>query len=188
MSRIPVKDFFDDYTVECVDRYKQSGELGTHLSMMASLMNSRIEDMHPFEVAAMRREFPRVHALERVNAQMDKIKDAARLFQSTHWYARLQKYVQDSKSRGHSADGDGFRALLWSCAGRVLLTIQDAYPRESPLSCFDGAQVTLIFLEDEIRPCGVQSVAATCDEACRLLECITNVLPEFRPDNGVTVG
>lgn len=70
--------------------------------------------------------------------------------------------------------------LLWGSAGRVLLTLEDSLLQGDPLARYDGATLTLIFDEDSpAARGGIQSLAATADEAERLL---LDAMAHFRVD------
>jgi len=80
------------------------------------------------------------------------------------------------------------KVAIGSSAGRVLLTMEDKVDRKDPENVFDGAHLTLIFAEDEERPCGgVQGMAATREEALGMLKALSDGMPTLTTDTNLRI-
>jgi hypothetical protein len=102
-------------------------------------------------------------------------------FDEKVWAPDLRKFWNATPKRGHSGDGDGFRALMWGIAGRVLITIEDPQLRNS---------VTMCFAEEasERSRGGLQSIEGDLFASFRLLQSAIDRFPVLKPDDDVTVG
>jgi hypothetical protein len=81
------------------------------------------------------------------------------------------------------------KVSMGSSAGRVLLTMEDRVDRKSPDNVFNGAHLTLIFDETAGWPRGgVQSQAATRDEALGMLKALSDFMPALTSDTGLRIG
>jgi hypothetical protein len=80
------------------------------------------------------------------------------------------------------------KVAIGSSAGRVLLTMEDKVGRKDPENVFDGSHLTLIFAEDEERPCGgVQGMAATREEALGMLKALNEWMPSLATDTNLRI-
>lgn len=81
----------------------------------------------------------------------------------------LKEYYKAASMRGHSAQLDGFKMLLWGSAGRVMLTIED-----------EKAQVSWVFDESSENPRGgLQSYEGTEAQVIGLLKKAIKSKPVF---------
>lgn len=94
----------------------------------------------------------------------------------------VQTFYRTSPTRCHSATAGTFRALLWGCAGRVMLTLDGG-------EAHGGARITLIFDESSRSPTGgIQDAAGTIDQLVGLLDALRQAHPlNFQQDDEVTV-
>lgn len=108
---------------------------------------------------------------------VEEIGAKEREFEEKHWLNKLQNYYRKSDGRGHSSETEHYKALLWGCAGRVLLTIDDKH---------SDATITLIFDETskEARG-GIQNICATKDQAMKLLQAAIDNFPAMKTDDKV---
>lgn len=171
---------------ELLARYLATGELTSSLVMTAVM--AREHARHGF--GNIRPEVCDFHVrnwktLRTAAEANDEITAAGRRFEEAVWMPRLKAYYAAS-NRGHSGETGHLKALLWGCAGRVLLTLQDRFHQGHESSKYGGAWVTLIFDETSDEPRGgVQGYCATKGEALDLLRDATTDFPELKPDNGV---
>ncbi len=101
----------------------------------------------------------------------------------------LQAYYRGSDARGHESVHPDFKAMLWGCAGRALLTIEGRVAGQSEDD--DVPSITLIFDETAVHPRGgIQSMSGTKPELIDLLAKATVWLDgtTFRPNEHVTIG
>lgn len=183
------EDCFKD---EKIKKYVETGEFNSTLTMDAQSCKFYHEDAR--DGLNRLREEVRVYfkrykdVLYKVAADYEEVQAAGRELELAWWLPVLQPYYNSTNKRGHCAKGKGFKALLWGCAGRVLLTLEDQYPKNDPKSKFGGASITLIFDEDgkEARG-GIQSLAATKAEALALLKAAKEQQPKMKPDKDVTM-
>ncbi len=175
---------------ERIRNYKKTGEMNSSLVMDAVLAQHRFGSKNGFdgirsEIAAYYRNFKK--ELLEIAEKNDRITKSARKWEKIYWLGKLQKYYKENSARGHSAQTETTKVLLWGSAGRVLLTLQDRYPAGNKKSKFNGAWITLIFDEsaDYCRG-GVQGYCATVEEAIGLIASV-HPLPEVKPDNKVSL-
>lgn len=174
---------------QSLQHYRDSGELRSSLATHALLHHLWFTEQgqptknRSLEMIAHYKRYWK--ALQSVHRDMEEIRVAARSMPQA--IARLRAYYRSTDKRCHSGTRDGMRALLWGCAGRVLLTLQDEKSADDPQAKFGGANVTLIFSEDGLDEPGVQSLAATRDEALALLATAREAMPNLAPDGGVCV-
>lgn len=175
-----------------IAEYKKTGEITSSLGMDAALASGYLLEGH--DMSRLRSDFQEYiikhrDTLIEIHQTVQGYHTAERIFENLHWLPRIQKYYNDSTDRGHSAKGDGFKALLWGCAGRVLLTLQDLYAQDNPKSKFGGAKVTMIFDETAtVARGGIQSYIGTKDEVLGLLRAATVTELRFKPDKKVNIG
>lgn len=101
-------------------------------------------------------------------------------------FRSVQAYYNKSKFKGHSATTKDLKILVFGCAGRLLITIQDK--RGVGEGRYDGAWITIIgpdLPHEKARP-GVQGLAARKEEALALLR-DTMKLPALSVDKGVSI-
>lgn len=122
--------------------------------------------------------------LDRVRRESDRIKPALKRFESAVWFGGLQSLVRDTQYRGHratfEANGTKADALVWSCAGQTLITIEPA----------DGSySVTLITAEDSSEPVmGIQGIRATWGDARALIDAAAKLrTADFARDDKIGV-
>jgi hypothetical protein len=106
-------------------------------------------------------------ALDR--AALERLEHAVKQFDTVIWKPWLQAYYRETKHRGHKAVFDGVTLLVWGTAARVLMTLQR-----------DDCDVALIAAEFEDSRLGLQGIAATPEEAVRLIEFVTMRASHFR--------
>ncbi len=176
---------------EMMYKYQTSKEITTSLmaeACMAEMYLTGECDLDRLRASVVSFMERHEKALLEVARASKEIQEAERVFENSVWLPRLQKYYQNSDSRGHSGNGDGFRALLWGSAGRVLLTLQDLHGVDHPDSKFGGAHITLIFDETaNYARGGIQSLCATKEEALKLVKAATENFPVLAPDSEVSV-
>ena len=125
--------------------------------------NSRLS-MDLMMYSILRPETPSAAYVRRDTDIVDKAKEA---LETEVWFdGGLQRQIQNSPERGLSVENDDFSALVYSIAGRTMITLSD---KEK------GIQVTLITGDDEPRQengkgrMGIQSVDATAEDAVALI-------------------
>lgn len=172
--------------------YRETKEITTNIMMKASSCEfyaTETKDGFNGLRQICREHYERNLAdLLQIAKDVKEIADKGTEFELKHWLPTLQRYYKNSPARGHSAinEEQGYKALLWGSAGRVLLTLQDARPQGE--GKFGGAVVTLIFDEDaDFARGGIQGLCATKDEAMGLLQAVIDTLPEMKSDKEVTL-
>jgi hypothetical protein len=131
--------------------------------------------------SALRPERP--EAVE-VNEGVAKIHSHMKAFESEVWFGGgLQGQVQATDERGLSLKQDDLSALVYSIAGRTLITLSDTEK---------GSMVTLITAEDEKeRRMGIQSVDATAPDAVALIDKMRGLnrsgRAHFSPDADIAI-
>lgn len=119
-----------------------------------------------------------------IHDAVKEIQIKSREFELKQWLGKIQNLYRKSKFRGHRGIGDGWIALLWGSAGRVLFTMQD----DEDNSKFDGANLTLIFDEtSNVARGGIQGINATKEQAIALLAQAINNLPKIKPNKKVGI-
>ena len=168
--------------------YRDTGEIGTLLLTDAVLCAYYVNEGGGFgRLRPENRAYYEKYKddLLKIFEDETRIKVEVRRFEVKQWPI-LRNYYKTSKHRGHSALGDHFKVLLWGCAGRVLVTIQDSDPQNK--GRFQGAWITLIFAEDDCglgQTGGIQGICATSAQAIEMLQLATTELPPFSPDKKV---
>lgn len=123
--------------------------------------------------------------LDRVNRDLAVVNAAIILFEQDVWFGGFQAKVHAARHRGFRADfampdGAPALAMAWSCAGRVMITIEFAD---------DSAQVSVVTADDSEHPAmGLQGISATRDQAVGLLRAATTALARgagFKRDDKV---
>lgn len=183
--------------MRCADRenyarYERTGILTGHLIMVATLSRS-----YWFESNAEQRLRRRVPTLDadqcsKICSSIDRITTKVKDFERDVWFkGGLQEHVQKQTDRGLKAETTEFEALLFSSAGRVLITLTDTESKES---------ITLITAEDEkpyarreltgsedMGPMGIQGLDCTEDAALYLLELAMANFPTAVPAPNVSI-
>ncbi len=168
-----------------INEYKSSGgEITTQLWLDATMRNcwdgayERLRD----NVADFYRE--NEDTLKKVFSDMEEVSEVMKEFESKQWFGWVQEYYASTEIRGHSHKGDGFKAMLWGCAGRVLITIQGDLD-----SKYKGGNITMIFDEDSKEPRGgIQGVYASKENAIELIRAGMDMPKDcFQPDKEVTI-
>lgn len=176
---------------EAFAKYHATKEITTSLMIDASLHDCRVQDGRWSGLRTDVLEYSLKHyeTLREIAKAVEAISAKAREFERVCWLGKIQSYYSNSTARGHSRTHDGCKMMLWGCAGRVLLTLQDKYPQSDRRAAYGGANLTLIFDEtsEEARG-GVQSLCATKEEALALLQAAMDAPMEFTADKAVTVG
>lgn len=169
-----------------MEQYYRSKEITSTLLLKAASAELRFTGEIPYSASNQEyRDFLTCYEteLKEIVASLADIKAAVSSFCNKH-LGHIRSYYASSQKRGHQAIADGFEALLWGSAGRVLLTFQD---RERH-GRYNGAVLTLIFAEDSTsNEAGIQSICATKEEALALLRDATEAMPEFQSNDNVTV-
>jgi hypothetical protein len=104
-------------------------------------------------------------ALAKAHASTEAVQRAAKDFERAIWFGGLQKQVRAAKHRGLRAGfeiaGEKYDVLAWSCAGRVVFTIQpdDELRHISVICAEDGSESTM----------GIQGICATEQQAIAML-------------------
>jgi hypothetical protein len=149
---------------ERVAEYEKTGELTRWLVQECSMIGWWLDKRS----AGYRKEFTRralrfADVARRVNADVDRIHAAVKRFEKDAWFGGLQKFITDEKDySGHSGEADGVKMLTMCSAARWMATISDEKT---------GDNVTVITEEKSPKPrMGMQSVAATAENAVRLLD------------------
>lgn len=97
----------------------------------------------------------------KIHAAGDDIQAAVKTFERAVWFKWLKDYWNATNERGHEAKIDGLDMLLWGCAGRAMMTLNDPAVK---------ASVTVITDDSSTKPCmGTQGIDATREDALRLL-------------------
>lgn len=186
MSRI-------EYLEKKIAQYETTHELYSDLVLEATFYHIRFVENEGRNLDRIRKEFvdfaiKHKDTLIDIYAQSEEIRKCAKDWEYKIWLGQLQEFYRNTDIRGFRGDGEGFTVLLWGCAGRVLVTIQDALAFDNPDAEFGGANITLIFDETskEARG-GVQSLCATKDEALALLKASSENFPKMYSDEDVGV-
>jgi hypothetical protein len=97
----------------------------------------------------------------------DELHAAIKTFEEAVWFNGLQREVRASKRSGQRVVTDSLKWLVWSSAGRTMITLEDFKTKES---------VTVITAEDEDRRCmGMQGIEAHREAALSLLQTAIDV-------------
>jgi len=168
-----------------IKEYKEGGGLiSTQLWLDATMRNcwdGAYDRVRP-DVADFYRE--NEDTLKKVFSDMEEVETVMKEFEKSQWLGWVQDYYNGTDIRGHSYKGDGFKALLWGCAGRVLVTLQG-----DDDSKYKGDNITMIFDEDSKDPRGgIQGVYATKEHAINLIrDGMRMPKNSFQPDKEVTI-
>lgn len=111
----------------------------------------------------------------------ERISSVVKKFESAVWFNGLQEIARKSKYKGNSYKCDDFEMLIYTMAGRAMITIENKI-----------ASVTMITAEDEPDPCmGLQGIQATEADATMLIEMACEKWPEYRkkikPNKNVSI-
>lgn len=153
-------------------RYAKDGVLTTQMLIDAAIYHSRFTHG----------ETPRDVLLERAWLGHKRVRGAAKMFETDVWFGGLRKVVRDARYRGHRAEfeanGVKAKALVWSCAGRVMFTLEPAD---------ESYSVTLITAEDEDKPVmGIRGICATWQQATALIDAATKLrTADFKRDDKI---
>lgn len=177
---------------ERIHSYKTTGEMSSRLvgdALVARLYLSGECSPHRLRATSWAMWQANKDALLEIAANNDQIAARAREWEEKQWMGTLQALYRVGNSRGYSAEGDGYKAMMWGSAGRVLVTLQDLHHQGHPQSKYGGAWITIIFDEDSPTPRGgVQGYCATLAEALALLNDSYNNLPQMVANSEVTIG
>jgi hypothetical protein len=139
--------------------YIETGILTTTFMIRASIENVRREYgervLDPVARDALARAWTSTEAVQR----------AAKEFERLVWFGGLQPQVRAAEHRGFRAGfevaGEKYDVLSWSCAGRVVFTIEPAD---------ESRHISVICAEDEDRSTmGIQGIYATEQQAIAML-------------------
>lgn len=176
----------------CADReaflsYSLSGLLTNKLTMAATMARFYYEEAE----TKSRWKMPSLGSDEyqAICASCDRIHVKVKDFERDVWFnGGLQEAVVSRSDRGLSGKGNGWDVLVWTAAGRTLITLRAENSHEF---------ITLITAEDEepyarrdcgnedMGPMGVQGYGCTEETATRLLEAAIGNFPEVQPDENV---
>jgi hypothetical protein len=167
-----------------VERYLQTGILHPALTMQAALCETAREygcgHWHDDAKAVAAAHADTFRAVAR---ESKLVEDAMKRFELSHWFGFIQSYYHATTIRGHSSTHERFKAVLWGCAGRVLLTVKG----NGGDAAVKDAQVTMVFDEDSKMPRGgIQSIDGTAAQALELIRLASEQLKAFVPDEEVT--
>lgn len=167
---------------EVVSNYLKSQEISTSVWSAASSCRYYAQEV-PEGFSRLREEYREYYTrhkdtLIKIANDMDEVCSVMKAFENEVWLPRLKRYYSEADDRGHEGDGGNYKAMLWGCAGRVLLTLEDKEP-DGP---FGGAWITFIFDEtsEEARG-GVQGLCATKSEALSLIAAARAKFPDMAP-------
>ncbi len=97
----------------------------------------------------------------KIAGEYETVQAAVKSFERNVWFAWLKTYWNDATSRGHKSTIAGLDVLLWGCAGRAVMTLQDPVTKDS---------VTVITDDSSDAACmGIQGIATTAANASCLL-------------------
>lgn len=152
------------WCIPCADRerleeYAKTDELTTQVMVRASIENVHREYGKGVTCPSER------NLLARAWASTEAVQRAAKEFERAVWFGGLSGKVRAAKHRGWRASfeiaGESHKVLVWSCAGRVVFTIE---PDD------EARHVSLICAEDEDRPTmGIKGICATEQQAIAML-------------------
>jgi hypothetical protein len=152
------------WCIPCADRerlevYAKTSVLTTQIMVRASIENVHREYGRPADNPVER------HLLARAWASTEAVQRAAKEFERVVWFGGFAEQVRTAKHRGLRASfdvaGEHHKVLVWSCAGRVVFTIE---PDD------ESRQISVICAEDEDRSTmGIQGVFATEQQATAML-------------------
>jgi hypothetical protein len=179
--------------LRCADRqsykeYEKSGVLTGGLLITACLAHQYWREVTRQE--RRRRNVPSLMDDEcmRIYVSNERITAKVKEFERDVWFnGGLQKRVQQETVRGLKAEGPDFEALLYSSAGRVLITLTDVESQQF---------ITIITAEDEepyarselsgsdsMGPMGIQQLCCTERTALYLLDMAIAKFPDVKPAN-----
>lgn len=148
---------FDCDRQERHEAYAETNVLTTKIAMDSAIYEVRRED---------NRTAPDL-LLDRAVRELADVRADYKAFERIVWFGGLQAMVRAASFRGFRADftmldGTEARALVWSCAGRTVITIETAD---------EAAQVSVITADDSNEPVmGLQGILATKAQALALLD------------------
>lgn len=121
---------------------------------------------------------------DKINAEVTGLCALVAAFEQVVWFSWLKRYYAGTNLRGHTAKVDAQTMLVWGCAGRLMVTLQQ--PDKA-------ASITLICAEDSFTPTmGVQGY--DCTEAqgrallCAAIAQTEGLRAAIVPDNQVGIG
>lgn len=101
-------------------------------------------------------------------------------FERVVWYGKLFEHVNGTNARSQKGTADGLNVLVWTCAGRTLITIRDN----------QDDWLSLIVAEDsgERFTMGVQAMSVSMSTAIQWMQRVGNNLTHVVDDNNVGIG
>ncbi|WP_437310113.1 hypothetical protein [Sorangium sp. So ce388] len=152
------------WCIPCADRerleeYAKTGELTTQVMVRASIDNALREYGKGVTCPSER------NLLARAWASTEAIQRAAKDFERAVWFGGLAEQVRAAEHRGWRAGfqiaGEKHDVLVWSCAGRVVFTIEPADESRhiSVICAEDGGESTM----------GIKGIMATEQQAIAML-------------------
>lgn len=127
------------------------------------------------EVANLAEEF------RKISGEYESVMAAVKAFERNVWFPWMKTYWNDAVTRGHRSQIAGLDVLVWGCAGRVVITLQDPITNDS---------VTVITDESSDSSCmGIQGIDTTAPNAIRLLhfacDCTSDLKERIKADDKV---
>lgn len=176
--------------------YRDDGRICTKLMMDATLAKLDYERRKKDNIRTLRLDidFMYTHYLEdylKVADSIEKLSAEVKVFDEKVWLPSLLEHYNNSSDCGHKTrrNKEGFRALMWGCAGRVMITLEKGK---------NGPTFTMIFsdwvpktkedfemIEKYGRSRGgIQGIDATYEEALEMVKWAQEGL-KFSPDKQV---
>lgn len=184
--------------VTCADilDYHDDGRICTKLMVEASMAKREYERRQTNNARVLRLDvdFMYTHYMDdylKVADAVEKLDHEVKAFDEKIWLPSLLDYYNKSSDRGHRTrrNKEGFRALMWGCAGRVMITLEKGK---------NGPTFTMIFsdwvpkTESDFEMLakygrtrgGIQGIDATFEEAMEMVKWAQKGL-KFRADKQV---
>src|SRR3990167_5677927 len=120
-------------------KYAETSVLRSRLTLQASLYKHSVEwsaRSGKNQVKDQDRVWAKLY--DKMNQSMEKVQDLIELFEQKVWFAGLQEQVEATNSRGLSADFGESKMLVWSCAGRTLVTLDNPTHQVTVITATDG--------------------------------------------------
>lgn len=165
-----------------IKAYRETGEICTSLSTEAAMAKYHLTEGDP-KMAHLREEARHFFLkykkdLLEIAQGSDQIHEMIHAFEAKHWLGYVKEYWNTTDLRGHEAKVGKIKLMMWGCAGRVLMTVQEG-----------DDNFTMIFTDEksQVKPNGgQQGIYCTQKKAKELLTQITNVEKiNFKPDKNV---
>lgn len=165
-----------------IQAYRTTGLVSTSLSTEAAMAKYHLTEGDS-KMAHLREEARHFFLkykkdLLEIAQGSDQIHEMIRAFEAKHWLGYIKEYWNNTDQRGHEAKVDGIKVMMWGCAGRVLITVQEG--EES---------ITMIFTDEESQKKpngGQQGIDCSQQKAKELLTAVTHVEKiNFKSDKNV---